>query len=94
MNAEPTFREQIVLTIDDQSKVDLVMELLSHFDLVRARREQLPPALEVHPMTATPVLAEPEAGFMDSYGAWAGRDDVVEADELRKQWQRDLTSQD
>ena len=93
MNAEPAFREQIVLTIDDQSKVDLVMELLSHFDLVRARRERLLPPLEID-YTATPLPTEPKEGFLDSYGAWAGRDDVVEADELRKQWQRDLSSLD
>ena len=94
MNAEPNFREQIVLTVDDQSKVDLVMELLSHFDLVRARRERLLPPLTIDPATAPPAPTEPDTGFLDSYGAWAGRDDIVEAAELRQQWQRDLTSQD
>ena len=96
MNAEPTFREQIVLTIDDQSKVDLVMELLSHFDLVRARREQLPPALATtHEQEIAPAeipTSGSDADFWALAGIWKDRD--ITADQLRQQaWQRANGSQ-
>ena len=97
MNAEPAFREQIVLTIDDQSKVDLVMELLSHFDLVRARREQLPPALtitdepESEPSTAS--AGGSDADLWALAGIWKDRD--IDADQLRRQaWERRTQSYD
>ncbi len=86
------FEECIIVTVEDQSKLALVMELLSHFDLVRARREKLP-VMKVQPNVAEPPPLEQQDGFLASYGMWAGRDDI-DADALREKWQRDLDSHD
>lgn len=92
MNPEQPYHEQIVLTIDDQSKVDLVMEMLSHFDLVRARRERVHGApQEVSGTTATPAANEPATGSDEDLWALAGiwKDRDVTAEQLRQQaWQR------
>ena len=77
--------EQILLTVADQSKLDLVMELLSHFDLVRAERVRLVAGTG----TDAPAAGSAAHSFLDSYGMWAGRD--VNAAELRQGWERDHT---
>lgn len=88
---QPIEEECIILTVEDQSKLPLVMELLSHFDLVRARREKLPAPMRIEPAAAQPLHPEKAESFFDSFGAWAGRTDM-DADELRKKsWERDLT---
>ncbi|MFC6224290.1 hypothetical protein ACFP2F_13655 [Hymenobacter artigasi] len=60
--------EQILLTVADQSKLDLVMELLSHFDLVRAER------VKAMPKAPKEVSAEAEADFWALAGIWKDRD--------------------
>ena len=81
--------EQILLTVADQSKLDLVMELLSHFDLVRAER------IKVRPVAAVETAPEPagtEADFWALAGIWKDRD--IDAKELRQRaWKRANGSQ-
>ena len=77
--------EQILLTVADQSKLDLVMELLSHFDLVRAERVRMVAGVG----TDSPAASPASQSFLDSYGMWAGRE--VDAAELRLGWERDHT---
>ena len=84
--------EQILLTVADQSKLDLIMELPSHFDLVRAERVKAPNSVE--PTAAPePTAMTPEQKarkFLQSAGIWEGRD--IDAQELRQRaWQRDHT---
>ena len=74
--------EQILLTVADQSKLDLVMELLSHFDLVRAERVRIGAGIGTGSSNA--VTTSPS--FLDSYGMWEGRD--VSAETLRQGWER------
>ena len=84
---QPT-EEQILLTVADQSKLDLVMELLSHFDLVRAERVRTQPVVAsvAAPETGT------EADFWALAGIWEGRD--VDAKSLREgTWRRANGSQ-
>lgn len=74
--------EQILLTVADQSKLDLVMELLGHFDLVRAERVRASPQV-----TPTSLPTAEEADFWALTGIWADRD--LDAQALRQQaWQR------
>ncbi|HEX8330540.1 MAG TPA: hypothetical protein VF629_23620 [Hymenobacter sp.] len=76
----PPGEEQILLTVADQSKLDLVMELLSHFDLVRAERIR---SLALVPQSPP----DAESDFWAMAGLWADRD--VDAQTLRQQaWQR------
>ncbi|WP_310395875.1 hypothetical protein [Hymenobacter sp.] len=69
--------EQILLTVADQSKLDLVMELLSHFDLVRAERVR---AQSSRTQNLTPE--EKARRFLLTAGQWEGR--TLDADELRE----------
>ncbi|MDQ2769226.1 MAG: hypothetical protein M3Y54_01840 [Bacteroidota bacterium] len=91
--SDQPYREQIVLTIDDQSKVGLVMELLSHFDLVRARREQVQgtPNKVNGAVAESPIAIEPVTGSDEDLWALAGiwKDRDITAEQLRQQaWQR------
>ena len=81
--------EQILLTVADQSKLDLVMELLSHFDLVRAERIKVRPVAAVE---TAPGPAGTEADFWALAGIWKDRD--IDAKELRQRaWKRANGSQ-
>jgi len=88
MEAEQSAEEQILLTVADQSKLDLVMELLSHFDLVRAERIQAqaaPAASAAEPEKLTPE--QKAQAFLGLAGIWADRD--VDARTLRERaWRR------
>ena len=72
--------EQILLTVADQSKLDLVMELLSHFDLVRAERIKVRP---VAAMETAPVPAGTEADFWALAGIWKDRD--IDLEKMRRE---------
>lgn len=74
--------EQILLTIADQSKLGLVMEMLSHFDLVQARR------IRAQVTEITDLTPEEKAHqFLQTAGQWVGRE--IDASELRQRaWQR------
>ena len=75
--------EQILLTVADQSKLDLVMELLSHFDLVRAERVRAQPLATPNPVSETGS----ETDFWALAGIWKDRD--IDARKLRDQsWKR------
>lgn len=70
--------EQILLTVADQSKLDLVMELLSHFDLVRAERVKARlVAPEPNESQNEPIISAQrgdEADFWALAGIWKDRD--------------------
>ncbi len=72
--------EQILLTVTDQSKLDLVMEMLSHFDLVRAER------IVARPATNVPVAAGAEVGSEADLWALAGiwKDRDIDLDKMRQ----------
>ena len=87
MEAQQPTEEQIILTVADQSKLDLVMELLSHFDLVRAERVRVarPAASEAGPV----ILSATQKAqlFLQSAGIWEGR--AIDATAIRQNaWKR------
>ncbi len=88
MNPHQSAEERILLTVADQSKLDLVMELLSHFDLVRAKRVKRWPEVEL----TSGSLTGSEDDFWSLAGAWDNRD--IDAQQLKQQvWQRANGSQ-
>lgn len=85
----PGPEEQILLTVADQSKLDLVMELLSHFDLVQARRVRVgePASVSLEKEAADLTPKQKAEQFLQLAGVWKDRD--VDAAELRERaWRR------
>lgn len=70
--------EQILVTVADQSKLDLVMELLSHFDLVQAQRISAYPLPKPAP---TPPTGTDE-DFWSLAGIW--KDRAIDLERMRR----------
>ena len=87
MNAQtPSFEDQtesgiynrLIVTVNDQQKIDFLLEFLRHLDFVQVRKE---------PITKQAWTEEARNAFLASAGMWKDRD--IDAAELRRRaWQR------
>lgn len=78
MNPSKSGEEQILLTVADQSKLDLVMELLSHFDLVQAQRIKV-----AIPAPAASSAIGSDEDFWALAGLWKGRN--IDLERMRQE---------